>query len=1496
MQFHQLLSLYVSTPDSFDHLTMPFTVRIREIDRIRPVGQLPEGISPAEWSAEISVGNEVAIIRLTDPFSASPELVPLEPEKTVSWYLEHYINEPFEVTKAEIGTKLIPNYGRLLASQIARSGLLPKYGDVRLLVLTPTRTGKYPDYQGQLLQHLHWEVLGDASLWPADFRFSSVSVVRSLIGTEAATGGDQENMDRRKRFNILLVVSRPRPDKDVEYQLVAKFLVAIVGHVSKTKPDVQVSLKIVRPPTWQAFREHLRDYHYDLVHFDTKGEIQTTSHGVSTTVLEFCKPDLSDPLKMKRDMRTAEEVGRELAGAGVRTVILNACNSASFRDATPGSNLAEVLLGHGVQSVLAMAYKVVEEAVEIFMTSFYYTLLAEGAPVQTATQVARSALLDNRSRRARYMQTIELSDYIVPVLYTAGLEEENPSSSISASVKRILKTMKQLPSKRWITGQPKTAVAEGLFGRDYNILSLEILLSVTRLVFLYGQGGIGKTELLRYACEWWKSSGWISAAVYIDLADRSQRYFSMHDILEHIGRQIGLERDKTSESEVIRKLRSGKYLVVFDSAEVFDTSVYLDRITCLEQLPGQLKAFVTAVNGNDTMVIIASRLNTTSIAHIPSEHHKYHLPGLSVLDSVRLLQELSFGGEHEIPKILYRGENIDYLRRAVILLEGNPAAIQLIVPELTQLNYNGESLFEKLLYGVCDSYLNQDPFTRPRFVQSLSMTLLLPSFIDFDNTLISATQFAPFWTLLPQDLTAYYHFLYLPSTRTSEGTFADWLSSSFLAALSFSTMSSKLTTHWPSISTKFFAAGILLSEATITRKTTPTPLQVYHLHPLYTLLARAMLTPTAWQRTRFAYIRHTFLWDSDFVTRKTIEWSSLRWDGDATLQHDDHLHNWRFPALHWALQDGDPFAETERMGVTLFDCAYRLVLTLPWDNPRQARLLVPLLRSYLLQAHMVVDLFRPGGIPTEADLWGVVSGSKTLCKLEREIMEGGAGARRAVVEAALGVVEKWREGEREKGRDGVLKPHVEVDYHQLLHAVAAVAEDEGDLQTAKGLYERCLAVDPVATDATMMGMFRRGHLQSLQAWSACVVRLAVRGGTVDTKRIQEMLGGVAKYFGHRPGSMLGGFVKLVEEHPDEIAALRVRDQMGFALEREAEAVKGFGRLAKEMLEAPLFSAFEDILDEEVHDRATSGKAEAEGEAKWQEDTRPKETEMKVDKETKLKMILEHLAKMLGSVDQKRRKDSGLDAEKEHIRAAIRNLESGLRMFAGDNIGAAETMRAEMAREALSSTTGMGWQRLADLHMYLYTLAVSRTERPDYRKGLAHLNEWWKLHQGVGVSKRDRCYGLMNFATCYHELDQVADAARSVIKLIKVGQTLGPEDCIGGDVSAAHHWLYGSIVKLDKLHVFLDPRVIFSKTHGVVELCLAERVMMYQIMTRAKEDERETLEIEEAIRQSRQTMKQLRNTLQKYDRWDADAQTKALIEEVDQVLEQPQRRDTNWWLF
>jgi hypothetical protein len=241
---------------------------------------------PADgWDVEAATATDKVETRFTDPFKDAIDCGE-EPEEAIEWYLERYFNEPFETTKADAAADALTAYGRRLATQVVQTGLLPKHGDVELEIVTnclvATRTTE-ESLTNNNLQQLHWEVLEDIKIWPPAYKFKSVSVTRLLQGTQPKTSSD--GSVRAKSFRVLLVVSRPDQTVDIDYQIVSRCLVAIIDRVSKAKPDVKASLKVLRPPTWQEFQQHLQHHDYDIVHFDMHGRIKNPSKTSAVYVL-----------------------------------------------------------------------------------------------------------------------------------------------------------------------------------------------------------------------------------------------------------------------------------------------------------------------------------------------------------------------------------------------------------------------------------------------------------------------------------------------------------------------------------------------------------------------------------------------------------------------------------------------------------------------------------------------------------------------------------------------------------------------------------------------------------------------------------------------------------------------------------------------------------------------------------------------------------------------------------------------------------------------------------------------------------------------------------------------------------------------------------------------------------------------------------------------------------------------------------------------------------
>lgn len=218
--------------------------------------------SPAHrcWDTNIYTDTCTAQLCISDPFLLESA------ENDVKWFLENYAANPFEEVKAEYGQELLTDYGRNLAVQVANTGLVPKQGDIHLEIESQQQvTGV------KTIHHLHWEILEDPKLWPAGYNLGNITVVRHITGNKEVPSLATTAL---KTFRILLVVSRLGKQDDADHQIVSLLVVAIIDHIRQTSPQLDISLMILRPPTWDEFQAELQRHKYDLVHFDMKGRIR----------------------------------------------------------------------------------------------------------------------------------------------------------------------------------------------------------------------------------------------------------------------------------------------------------------------------------------------------------------------------------------------------------------------------------------------------------------------------------------------------------------------------------------------------------------------------------------------------------------------------------------------------------------------------------------------------------------------------------------------------------------------------------------------------------------------------------------------------------------------------------------------------------------------------------------------------------------------------------------------------------------------------------------------------------------------------------------------------------------------------------------------------------------------------------------------------------------------------------------------------------------------
>ena len=130
----------------------------------------------------------------------------------------------------------------------------------------------------------------------------------------------------------------------------------------------------------------------------------------------------------------AESVAHLLARHKVENVVLNACLSAYNRNG-PATNLAHVLLKHGIRNVSAMWYYVHWQTVATYLDTFYNELLVKWTEFHVAAQRGREAIRRKPTNRTGR----EYQDFFLCVNYARGAHrtdsmarEPSPTPSVQS--------------------------------------------------------------------------------------------------------------------------------------------------------------------------------------------------------------------------------------------------------------------------------------------------------------------------------------------------------------------------------------------------------------------------------------------------------------------------------------------------------------------------------------------------------------------------------------------------------------------------------------------------------------------------------------------------------------------------------------------------------------------------------------------------------------------------------------------------------------------------------------------------------------------------------------------------------------------------------------------------------------------------------------------------------------------------------------------------------
>ncbi len=620
-------------------------------------------------------------------------------EKRLEWYYEEHLRYPYlEHVRAEAAAASVRDYGVALFDQVfaERRAFAAYQRALQAGVGSITfEIAGSPEFHA-----LHWEALADPDL-PQPLAVQG-TMVRKNLRPQVVEADPRP----QPTINLLVVTARPGGRRDVGYRTISRPLVE-----GLRRADLRVNVDLVRPGTYPALVAHLERAvnehgpgYYHAVHFDVHGGLLTFAqfdavekglesdrhlfqprrYGRSKLALyEGVKAFLF--LESEReghpDPVEADELAALLLKHQIPAAILNACQSGK-QVGESETSLGARLMQAGVQLVLAMGYSVTVSAAELLMKTLYREIFA-GRELAEAIRRGRLELYNDKRRRAYYDQTIELEDWLLPVVYL--------NRPVRLSTREMSAAEHRAYFERQAGRYQPPPLAYGFVGRDLDVLNVERRLlgaDGRNLLLIRGMGGAGKTTLLHHLGQWWQRTGLVDQVFYFGF---DQRAWTRQQIMAEIGQRLLGEVDylrfmqpldlDAQQEFLSQRLRARRHLLILDNLESVTGSHLAIGETLPEAQRAALAGFLSALTGGKTLVLLGSRgggegwLTGSSAAPLRAAD-VYDLPGLDP-EAASTLADRVLARHHATQ---HRADPA--FERLLKLLDGYPLPIEVVLANL----------------------------------------------------------------------------------------------------------------------------------------------------------------------------------------------------------------------------------------------------------------------------------------------------------------------------------------------------------------------------------------------------------------------------------------------------------------------------------------------------------------------------------------------------------------------------------------------------------------------------------------------------------------------------------------------------------------------------------------------------------------------------------------------------------------------------------------------
>jgi CHAT domain/NACHT domain len=603
---------------------------------LMPRSILIEALKETTDSWELKITSEGDDVSHVQNASLNKKILEIGPSASdLQWYFRDRIQMPFlETARAVEIERRLELYGTSICEAIFPPGSALQRQLANWIedqdVASEIRVVGPLDFQ-----KIQWELLRPSTnLDPVALR---IGIIRSSQNDRSA---QIPNLSSNSSLKILLVTSRTRGTRDIDHRIISLVMDEIVNREGRS-----CSMNILPRGTLEALKAELETKgfgFYHIVHFDTHGLVLSAEAYEKLLESSDCNcsektaipPGQSEAFvelqgklrysfgirRTTKDLVPAATLANILDAAGVKISILNSCDSAST-----SSSLISAFHEHGVRHVIGMSFALSEEAAKM-MTRVLYDDLISGKPLSTAITHARKVLFRDKSRSAFFGASIELEDWLLPIVYSSSNFVFNtypttiPKTVGSAEIAEALDVAVQNASSRSRPDSPSNRFhqkyrpfldSRTLLGRDFEILQMQqLLLEERNALLLRGLGGIGKSFLLQHLCLWWTRVGFCDDSLYYEF---SSKIWSLEQLVADMGSHMfvkDLEFQTKPVQEQIKLIHQVchdiRLLIVLDNLEAISQARTLEDAW---EKPKQraFRRFLAGFSGSKSLLLLGSR-------------------------------------------------------------------------------------------------------------------------------------------------------------------------------------------------------------------------------------------------------------------------------------------------------------------------------------------------------------------------------------------------------------------------------------------------------------------------------------------------------------------------------------------------------------------------------------------------------------------------------------------------------------------------------------------------------------------------------------------------------------------------------------------------------------------------------------------------------------------------------------------------------------------------